>query len=53
MAAAYALCANLPGGNGNGQAPVPAVAAYYAISTAGETLLSAAVPSASTSVCPF
>ena len=53
MAAAYALCANLPGGNGNGQALVPAVAAYYAISTAGETLLSAAVPSASTSVCPF
>jgi hypothetical protein len=53
-----ALCANLPrGGNGNansnGQTPVPGVAAYYAISTAGETLLSAAVPSASTSVCPF
>jgi hypothetical protein len=48
-----ALCANLPGGNGNGQAPVPAVAAYYAISTAGETLLSAALPGSSTSVCPF
>jgi hypothetical protein len=53
VAAGYALCANLPGGNGNGQPPVPAVAAYYAISTAGETLLSAAVPSASTSACPF
>jgi hypothetical protein len=48
-----ALCANLPAGNGNGQAPVPAVAAYYSISTAGEALLSAAVPSASTSACPF
>jgi hypothetical protein len=49
----FALCANLPGGNGNGQPPVPAVAAYYAISTVGEALLSAAIPSASTSVCPF
>jgi hypothetical protein len=48
-----ALCANLPGGNGNGQSPVPAVAAYYAISTVGEALLSAAIPSASTSACPF
>jgi hypothetical protein len=53
VAAAYALCANLPSGNGVGRPPVPAVAAYYAISTAGETLLSAAVPSASTSACPF
>ena len=49
----FALCANLPGGNGNGQPPVPAVAAYYAISTVGEALLSAAIPSASTSACPF
>jgi hypothetical protein len=48
-----ALCANLPAGNGNGQAPVPGVAAYYAITTVGETLLSAAVPPFSTSVCPF
>jgi hypothetical protein len=48
-----ALCANLPTGNGNGQAPVPGVAAYYAITTVGETLLSAAVPPFSTSVCPF
>jgi hypothetical protein len=53
VASAYALCANLPGGNGNGQPPVPAVAAYYAISTVGEALLSAAIPSASTSMCPF
>jgi len=50
VAAAYALCANLPGLVG---APVPAVAAFYAISTAGETLLSAPLPSSSTSVCPF
>jgi hypothetical protein len=53
VAAAYALCANLPSGNGTGRPPIPAVAAYYAISTAGETLTSAAVPSASTSACPF
>jgi hypothetical protein len=51
VAAVSALCANLPGDNG--YHPVPAVAAYYAISTVGEALLSAAVPSASTSVCPF
>jgi len=49
----FALCANLPAGNGNAQGPVPSVAAYYAISTAGETLLSAALPATSTSVCPF
>jgi hypothetical protein len=53
VAAAYALCANLPGSNANGLPPIPGVAAYYAISTAGETLTSAAVPSASTSACPF
>ena len=49
----FALCADLPARNGNGQAPIPSVAAYYAISTAGETLLSAAIPATSTSVCPF
>ena len=49
----FALCANLPGGNGNGQVPVHAVAAYFALATTGETLLSAALPAASTSVCPF
>jgi hypothetical protein len=50
VAAVSALCANLPGDNG--YHPVPAVAAYYAISTAGEALLSAAVRGVSTSVCP-
>jgi hypothetical protein len=50
--ATFALCANLPGGNGNGQAPVPSVGAYYAIATSGETLLSAPLPSVSTSFCP-
>jgi hypothetical protein len=49
----YALCANLPGGNANGQAPVPGVAAFYAIANDGATLLSAALPGSSTSVCPF
>jgi hypothetical protein len=49
----FALCANLPAGNGNGQAPTPAVAAYYAIATTGETLLEAALPGFSSSVCPF
>jgi hypothetical protein len=49
----YALCANLPSGNGNGQAPVPGVAAFYAIATDGATLLSAPLPGSSTSTCPF
>jgi len=49
----FALCADLPDKNGNGLPPIPSVAAYYAISTAGETLLSAALPATSTSVCPF
>jgi hypothetical protein len=53
----FALCANLPGGNGTGQAPIPSVAAYYAIATNGEALLSATLPSARASstsapVCP-
>ena len=47
----FALCANLAKNNGN--APlVPAVGAYYSIATTGETLLSAALPGVSTSVCP-
>jgi hypothetical protein len=50
--ATFALCANLLGGNGNGQAPVPSVGAYYAIATSGEMFLSAPLPSVSTSVCP-
>jgi hypothetical protein len=61
----FALCASLPQNgsgqqngnaqgqqNGSGQALVPAVGAYYAIATDGEMLLSAALPAASTSVCP-
>ncbi len=47
----FALCADLPR-NGSGQALVPSVGAYYAIATDGETLLSAALPATSTSVCP-
>jgi hypothetical protein len=47
----FALCASLPQ-NGNRHALVPAVGAYYAIATDGETLLSAALPGVSTSVCP-
>jgi hypothetical protein len=46
----FALCASLPGGNGNGQTPVPSVAAYYGIATDGAALLSAAL--SSTSACP-
>jgi hypothetical protein len=48
----YALCANLPG-NHNKQAPVPAVTAFYAIATDGETLLSAPVVPSGPIVCPF
>lgn len=48
---AFALCASLPP-NGNGQPLVPALGAYYAVSTAGETLISAALPGVSTSICP-
>jgi hypothetical protein len=49
----YALCANLPSGNANGQAPIPSVAAFYAIATDGATLLSAPTLSSTTSTCPF
>jgi hypothetical protein len=50
----FALCASLPD-NTNGPAArrKPAVAAYYALATTGETLLSAALPASSNSVCPF
>jgi hypothetical protein len=49
----YALCANLPAGNGNGQAPIPAVAGFYAIATDGETYLSAPiVPEGIPPTCP-
>jgi hypothetical protein len=47
----FALCASLQS-NGYGHALLPAVGAYYAIATDGETLLSAALPGVSTSVCP-
>jgi hypothetical protein len=49
----YAICANLPAGNGNGQAPIPAVPAFYAIATDGETYFSAPiVPEGIPPVCP-
>jgi hypothetical protein len=48
----FALCANLPVGNGNGQVPVPAVAAFEAIATDGETLLSAPLAPSIPIVCP-
>ena len=52
-APAFSLCANLPGGNGNGQGSVPAVAAFYAIATDGETYLSAPIaPEGTAPVCP-
>jgi hypothetical protein len=50
--ATYALCANLPG-NHNRHPPVPAVAAFYAIATDGETLLSAPIVPSGPIVCPF
>ena len=46
----FSLCASLPGGNGNGQAPVPSVAAYHGLATDGAALLSASL--SSTSACP-
>jgi hypothetical protein len=48
----FALCASLPR-HGYGQRLVPSVAADYVIAVDGETLLSAPLPAASTSVCPF
>jgi hypothetical protein len=48
----YALCANLPR-NQNKQAPVPAVAAFYAIATDGETLVSAPIVPSGPIACPF
>jgi hypothetical protein len=44
VAAPYALCANLPSGNANGQAPIPSVGAYYAVATSSEMFLSAPLP---------
>jgi hypothetical protein len=53
VSSTFALCASLPD-NSNGPAAHlrPAVGAYYAIATDGETLVSAPLPSVSTSVCP-
>jgi len=49
----FALCASLPvNTNGTGAQLRPAVGAYYAVATSGETLLSAPLPSVSTSACP-
>jgi hypothetical protein len=48
----YPLCANLPA-NHNKLAPIPAVAAFYAIATDGETLLSAPIVPSSPIACPF
>jgi hypothetical protein len=50
--ASFALCANLPK-DGAGTVPVPAVAAFYAITVYGEVLLSAPVNPTSPIVCPF
>lgn len=49
---AYSLCANLPR-NHNKKAPVPAVAAFYAIATDGETHLLAPIVPSGPVVCPF
>jgi hypothetical protein len=48
----FPFCANLPT-NGNGQAPVPAVAVFYVIATDGETLLSAPLSPTTPISCPF
>jgi hypothetical protein len=49
----YALCANLPAGNGNGQTPIPAVAAFYVVATDGEAYVSAPIhPEGIPPVCP-
>jgi hypothetical protein len=48
----FALCASLPDNTNGGKANLrPAVGAYYAIATNGETLLSAPLPSVSMSSC--
>jgi hypothetical protein len=48
----YSLCANLPR-QGNGQPPVPSVAAFYSIAPDGEVLLSSALaPTPPGIVCP-
>jgi hypothetical protein len=49
--AVYALCADLPP-QGNGQAPVPSVAAFYAIAGDGEVFASAPLAPSISIVCP-
>jgi hypothetical protein len=50
----FGLCASLPDNSNGPNARIwPAVGAYYAMATTGEMLLSAPVPSVSTSRCPF
>jgi hypothetical protein len=50
--ATFPLCANLPTKNSGNSVPLrPAVGAFYAMATSGETLLSAALGAESTSTC--
>ena len=49
-AAVFPLCASLPNGAGT---PVPSVAAFYAISTGGEALISAPLTPTTPIKCPF
>jgi hypothetical protein len=52
MANTFPICANLPTKNTANSVPLrPAVGAYYAMATSGETLLSAALGTESTSTC--
>jgi hypothetical protein len=50
--ATFPLCANLPAKNSGNSVPLrPAVGAFFAMATSGETLLSAALGTESTSTC--
>ena len=52
MPATFPICANLPTKNTANSVPLrPAVGAFFAMATSGETLLSAALGSESTSTC--
>ena len=52
MANTFPICANLPTKNTANSVPLrPAVGAYYAMATSGETLLSAALGTESNSTC--
>jgi hypothetical protein len=53
VSSTFALCASLPDNSDGPAAHLrPAVGAYYAIATDGEMLVSAPLPSVSTSMCP-